>query len=368
MKILQIINSLGTGGAEKLLLDLLPKYNAQGIQMDILLLWNNDHQFTNALQELDCCKVYILSESLRVKDVYKLSHIFKMKSIMKDYDIAHVHLFPAQYFAVAANMLNGNKTKLVFTEHNTTNSRISKSYFKPLESFVYRRYQRLVCISPEIENIYKKYLKFPNEYYQIIENGVDLTSCKDIIPIPRSAINVNLSESDKLLVQVAGFRKQKDQDTVICALAELPEEYKLVLVGDGERRTILENLVNKNGLAHRVFFLGQRTDVLGIIKSCYLAIMSSHYEGFGIAALESMACGIPTVASNVKGLANVVQNGGVLFETGNVKELVTIIKKFDDSFYYQSISENGIKRSEQYGINKMIQKHIELYRELYNKN
>ena len=53
MKILQVINSLATGGAEKLLLDTLPLYRKAGIEMDVLLLWDNNHPFTVALKELN---------------------------------------------------------------------------------------------------------------------------------------------------------------------------------------------------------------------------------------------------------------------------------------------------------------------------
>lgn len=129
MKILQIVNSLGTGGAEKLLLDTIPLYVDKGIQMDILLLWDNDLPFTKALEKLSCCKIHILKKSGNYKHIYNPLSVFKIRKILKDYDIAHVHLFPAQYFTVFANILNGNKTKLLFTEHSTSNKRLQNAVF-----------------------------------------------------------------------------------------------------------------------------------------------------------------------------------------------------------------------------------------------
>ncbi len=110
MRVLQIINSLGTGGAEKLLLDTIPLYRAQGIEMDVLLLWDNDTMFTRELQKMNCCKIHIIKKSNRIQDIYNPFAIFKIAKLLKQYDLAHVHLFPAQYYVVFANLWNGRKT------------------------------------------------------------------------------------------------------------------------------------------------------------------------------------------------------------------------------------------------------------------
>ncbi|MCH5719945.1 glycosyltransferase [Niabella hibiscisoli] len=68
--------------------------------------------------------------------------------------------------------------------------------------------------------------------------------------------------------------------------------------------------------------MGQRGDVYQLIKMCDLAILSSHWEGFGLSAVEAMACGVPLIASNVSGLSQVVADGGLTFEKGNEKDLV----------------------------------------------
>ncbi|WP_052258684.1 hypothetical protein [Sphingobacterium sp. T2] len=78
MKVLQVINSLGTGGAEKLILDTVPKYREKGLQVDVLLLWDNNFEFTKKLKESNCCAIYTLSKSENYKDIYSIKHIFKM--------------------------------------------------------------------------------------------------------------------------------------------------------------------------------------------------------------------------------------------------------------------------------------------------
>ncbi|MGL6128692.1 glycosyltransferase, partial [Chryseobacterium artocarpi] len=156
---------------------------------------------------------------------------------------------------------------------------------------------------------------------------------------------------------------QKDQDTLIKTLKELPEEYKLLLVGDGERRSILENLIKELNIKDRVTLLGVRSDVYSLLKMSDIAVLSSHWEGFGLAAAEAMACGIPVLASNVEGLAQVVENGGILFEKGNVEDLKTNILKLNDTLYYKEIVKSGIEKSQQYEIQTMVEKLLCLYTE-----
>jgi hypothetical protein len=97
MKVLQIINSLGTGGAEKLLLDTIPRYVAQGIEMDILLLDSKKTPFFQQLEALKCCNIY---HAAKDNSVYSPRHIRAIIPFLKKYDLAHVHLFPAQYWTV----------------------------------------------------------------------------------------------------------------------------------------------------------------------------------------------------------------------------------------------------------------------------
>jgi glycosyltransferase involved in cell wall biosynthesis len=365
MRILHIDNSLGMGGAEKLLLDTVPLYRKAGIEMDVLLLWDNDLPFANQLRALDCCNVFVMKKSQNSKDVYNLAFVFKIRKLMKSYDIAHLHVFPSQYYAVFANLLNGNKTKLILTEHNTTNGRMAHKIFKPIEKFMYNNYMKVICITEEIKLIYENYLGLSDKLITI-NNGVDVKKISDTLSYSKSDLGFN--EQDRLLMMVARFNKQKDQDTLIKSLAYLPKSYKLILAGDGERREDLEGLAAKLNISDRVHFLGIRHDIYALYKMCDIAILSSHWEGFGLAAVEAMACGIPTIASNVEGLAQVVENAGILFEPENAEQLSEIIVSLENYELYKSTAEKCLGRAKDYDIMKMVNKHIELYRELEKNN
>jgi len=362
MKILHIDNSLGMGGAEKLILDTVPLYRKAGIEMDVLVLLDNDFPFAKELQELDCCKLFILKKSENERDVYNPTMILKIKKILKNYDIAHLHVFPSQYYAVFANLLNGSKTKLVLTEHNTSNRRIANKIFRPIEKFIYNNYNKVICITKEIEKKYQKYLGLSDKLVTI-NNGVDIN--KIAIASSHEKSKFGYSDDDKLIIMVARFTDQKDQDTVIKALTLLPESYKLLLIGDGKRKEELEKLASALQLLERINFLGIRSDVYPLYKMSDIAVLSSHWEGFGLAAVEAMACGIPIVASNVDGLAQVVENAGILFDAGDSNQLAEIIMFLEnDKEKYKNVVQKSVERAKKYDIMRMVNKHVKLYESL----
>lgn len=364
MKVLQVINSLGTGGAEKLILDTVPKYREKGLQVDVLLLWDNNFEFTKKIKELDCCTIYTLRESENYKDIYSIKHIFKMKKIFKNYDVVHVHLFPSQYFAVLANFLLGNLCKLLFTEHNTTNTRMNFFVFRFLDRLIYKGYKKIIAITDDVKKVMENYLKVNK--IVTINNGVDLEGVKLSKEISKVSLNSNFVESDVILTQVGGFREQKDQDTTIRSLKYLPKNFHLVLVGDGIRKNELVKIVNENNLENRVHFVGIRNDVNSILKAVDYIIVSSHWEGFGLAAVEGMAAKKPVLASNVKGLQEVVKDAGILFEKGNEHSLAeNILTLHSNPSLYSETANKCYERAHKYDISLMVDQHIELYKEIY---
>jgi len=361
MKILQIINSLDTGGAEKLLLETIPIYIEKGVEMDILVLNGKDYPFMTELKELNCCKIY----SLGFQSVYNPIHIFKIIPYLKKYDLIHVHLFPAQYWVVLAKLVSFSKSKLIFTEHNTSNRRLESQLFSLIDKHFYRFYTAVICITTEIKELLLNHTRLPLTRLHLIENGVNLINIINAKALKKEDINVSLKHTDKIIIQVSSFRPQKDQATLIRAMKLLPDNIKLFLIGDGLLRNDCEALVMKLYLQKRVLFLGLRIDVPQLLKTSDIVVLSSKYEGLSLSSIEGMASGKPFVASDVPGLSEIVKNAGVLFECGDVKELADIIKELlDNPKYYSDVVLSCQAKAVGYGINRMIDSHILLYKSL----
>jgi len=362
MRVLQVINSLATGGAEKLLLDLLPLYHRRGITIDLLLLNGNEYPFLEQLRTFDCCKIHTLGHS----SVYNPLNALRLIPFFKKYDLVHVHLFPSLYWVGLAKFLSRSTIKLVFTEHNTSNRRIDNSFFKIIDRVFYRAYERIICITESIMLIMQKHTGFEYNTFNVIENGVNLDLVESSLPYDKREISPGIDSTDFLLIQVAGFREQKDQNTLIKSLLYIPNDVKLILVGDGVLRQSSEALVHSLGLSNRVFFLGLRIDVFQLIKTVDVVVLSSKYEGLSLSSIEGMASGKPFLASDVPGLSNLVGNAGILFKQGDEKELALHINSLrNDKEYYTHVVRSCLKRAANFNIKTTLEAHIKLYNELY---
>lgn len=359
MKVLQVINSLDTGGAEKLLLETIPLYNKKGIEVDLLLLNGKMTPFLETLKGINCCKIYAVGTF-----VYNPFHVFRIIPFLRKYDIAHVHLFPSQYWIVLAKMISVSKIKIVVTEHSTTNPRIANYLLSIIDRFIYQFYDKIVCITTDVHQIIIKHLKEKKSKCLVIQNGVELQNIYDAKPYTKKTISSLLKKHDILLVHIASFNKHKDQKTAIKALKYLPENVKLIFIGDGSLKVSCEDFAKELDLINRVLFLGNRTDVPQLLKTADISILSTNGEGFSLVAIESMAAGIPFICSDVPGMIN-VKDAGILFEKGNAEELAFFIRKLiDDKDFYERIVNSGKSRAEQFDIEFMVDKHILLYKRI----
>ncbi len=361
MRILHIIGNMGSGGAEKLILETLPLYEKNKIKCDLLVFNGFDFPFMKAIKQTNCCNVYSLGNG----SIYNPILIFKIIPYLKKYDVAHVHLFPAQYWVVFSKLISFSKIKLVLTEHNSTNSRMTNFLLKHFDKLVYRFYSKVICITKEIQEKFIYYTKLNPNQFALIHNGVNLEHIHNSLSYNKAEISNLLEPNDKLIIQVSRFNKQKDQKTLIQALQYLPEEIKLLLVGEGDLKEECEKLTSQLGLSKRVLFLGLRMDVPRLLKSADIIVLSTFFEGLSLSSIEGMASGKPFIGSNVDGLSNVISDAGILFERGNSKQLARIIMDLvDDKKYYEKVVRECLKRSNNYDINLMFEKHIELYKSI----
>lgn len=360
MKILQVITSLSTGGAEKLISEITPMLRDKGHQVDVLAFDGAETAFKKALIDKGI-KVYSFGKEC---NVYNPLFIFRLAKMMKNYDIVHTHNTAPQLFAAVGSVLCS--VVLCTTEHTTSNRRRDWKWYAPIDKWMYSRYSKVICISDSTEHNLRDFIKDYSNKICTILNGINITRYTQAVPVNKCTIS-NYPER-KVVAMVAGFRYQKDQETLIRAFNNLPEDYELWLIGDGERRAMIEQCIKDNHLEDRVVLLGLRSNIPSILKSVDLVVQSSHWEGFGLAAVEGMAAGKPVIASDVEGLAQVVEGAGLLFPLGDDKQLSVIIKQLlDNKDYYKHIATKCLKRAQMFDIQKMVDAYNEVYEGLINK-
>jgi glycosyltransferase involved in cell wall biosynthesis len=358
MKVLHIINNLSIGGAEKLLIESIPLYSKSQHAFDIVVLNGKKTPFLDQLKETKSIKIYSLGNN----SVYNPLMIFKIIPFLKKYDIIHVHLFPSLYWVAFAKIISFSSTKLIYTEHSTSNRRRDSFLFSFIDKIVYQQYEFVVAITDEVLLNLTKHLNWTNNNnkFQVIQNGLNLEEIKNAKPYKKTLFFAD--KEVKILIQVARFSEPKDQKTVINAVALLPTNFKLIFVGDGPLKSEAETLVSELNLQESILFLGVRTDVLSLLKTADFVILSSKYEGLSLSCIEGMASGKPFIASNVPGLKEVVEGRGLLFETGDFKALSNQIKMLtDNKKFYDEIANSCLQKAKQYDITTMITQYINLY-------
>lgn len=358
MKILEVISSLRAGGAETLVTRLVPLLNNTGHKVDVLVF---DGESTPLKIELEKNGINVFS--LNTHKMYSLKNVKLLSTYIKSYDIVHTHTTPCQLSAALAKSIFKCDSILVTTEHSTDNRRRHMKWYKPIDKWMYSKYEKIIAISEDASNLLGDYLGSQDKIITI-NNGIDVEKYENCSP--KKDLR---KENEIIITMVASFRPAKDQKTLILALKSLPENYKLWLVGDGELRNQHEILVKNEGMADRVKFWGNRTDIPEILKTSDIIVLSSHWEGFGLAAVEGMAAQKPVVASNVPGLCNVVANAGELFEEGNSSQLSEIIKRLgEDPNYRRFVAQKCLARSRNYDISKTAEGYLSIYDSLFEKN
>lgn len=120
---------------------------------------------------------------------------------------------------------------------------------------------------------------------------------------------LGLSSEDFLIISVGELNKNKNQKTIIKALAQIKDPaIHYLLCGKGNQLESLKKQVIAEGLEKQIHFLGYRTDVLDICRQADVYVMPSYREGLPVASLEAMYCGLPLLTSNIRGLVDVMEN------------------------------------------------------------
>ena len=326
MKILQIITSLRTGGAERVVVDLAKQFRESGDDVAILLL---DGTRTPMLEEAETAgiEVQALSKGWRAMRNPLLFFPLLRHLRRNRYEVVHTHNTACQMLVALASCIV--PLHLVTTEHNTDNRRRRWRGFQAVDRWMYRRYRQIVCVSEAARTALAAYLADPalSNRMTVIPNGIDIQRFASALPAPDL-----LRQSGHKVLMVSAFRPQKDQQTLIRAIRQLPDDYLLYLAGgsetDEDRRQLAdcERLVTDLGLRERVSFLGIRRDVPQLLAGADVVVLSTHYEGMPLSVLEAMASGRPFVASDVSGVHELVHGAGLLFPDGDVSCLANLLR------------------------------------------
>jgi glycosyltransferase involved in cell wall biosynthesis len=337
------------GGAERLVLDLARTQSRLGVSTKIVT-WRAPDRDSLPLD---------LHSDTGVTTLHPFTWA-KARTIVQwisEADLIHVHLFPSLYLGALFNK------PLIYTEHNTTNRRRKHRVLKILERIIYKRYHRVVAISEAAAEGLRDWLWPSTVPVVVVENGID---AERFCPIERAATR---PMADIVYVGMAArFTSQKDQDCLVRSLLEVPNNIRLKFAGDGPRLADVKALACRLGLRDRVEFLGDVDDIASYYRDIDIYVQSSHWEGFGLAIVEAMASGLPCLASNVEGLADVLGDADYLFPAGDHKALAEkILRIVSQPDVWNGALQYSKARPKRYSLERCAMEYSAVYAEVVGR-
>lgn len=260
---------------------------------------------------------------------YDLALASRMAEVAEFYqlDLLHVHYaIPHSVSALLARqMLAERKRRLPFvtTLHGTdiTLVGLDRSYL-PITRYAIQESDGVTSIS--------EYLKAKTlEDFKVtrpIEVIPNFVNCDVYQPIwdegERAEARKRFAPNgEAVLIHLSNFRPVKRVVDVVRVFAQVARALpaQLVLVGDGPDRSAAEWMAHDLGIHGKIHFLGKQERVNEILPLADLMLMPSELESFGLAALEAMACKVPTIATRVGGVPELIEDGvnGLLFPVGD---------------------------------------------------
>ena len=213
----------------------------------------------------------------------------------------------------------------------------------------------------------------PSDKIDTIHNGVDLRRFRPCESI-RSKMRARLgcSDQDIVLIVVARFHAGKGHAVLFNALRAVVDQFadiRLICLGEGDEEGESRRICNELGLAQHVRFEGYRSDVAEWFQAADVNVLPSFYEGLPLTILEAMASGVPTVASDVGGIPELVKDGvsGLLVPPGDSSSLAKAVLRLGrDTDLRRSMGAAAwSSASQNFSLEQQVHKTEQLYLNLY---
>lgn len=199
---------------------------------------------------------------------------------------------------------------------------------------------KVITVSSKLKRMVKDEPFAPK--IEVINNGIDLEDCQGTGGMKSSSCNIKL-------ISVSNLKKTKGLDLTLQALPSLLPKYPTLIyyiVGEGEERQNLENLVDALKLRNHVVFLGRLThpEAMKEMAAADIFCLPSWQEGFGVVYIEAMAQGVPVIGVQGEGIEDVIIHGhnGLLVRPQNVGDIAEALDSLlSDASYARRLAEAG---------------------------
>lgn len=244
----------------------------------------------------------------------------------------------------------------------------ARQYFARWMPFTWKRADAIITASEYTKHDIVRLLHVPETQITVIPHGVDpkFQPATDYENIRKTLAQHEIKRD--YLLHIGTLSPRKNIALLIRVFAQIAKDTSdldLLLVGkpgfEGEK---LQSLTKQLGLTRRVRFLDYLSDneVLSVLQGAKILALPSLYEGFGLPALEAMACGVPVIASNATSIPEVVGDAGILADPHDVQSWVSAIRDVSrDARLRASLGARGVERAKGFSWDKTAAETIRVY-------
>ncbi|MEA3002016.1 MAG: hypothetical protein QOH81_804 [Sphingomonadales bacterium] len=326
--IVHVIDSLARGGAETLLVDLLPDLAALYRIILVTLRPESDFPADEIVCEARYCLDYRGAASLA-------GCALALRRIIRRHrpDLVRSQLYLS---GIVARLATPRGTPLAFSIHNpmSQDAYCRNRLALPLEKLTYRKRHALISVSRDALEDFDRWVGIRGRSY-ILYNFINSAYL--------AASRIRRSAGPALrLVSVGMLKEQKNYFYLIDAFKQLRgEPVTLDIYGEGPLRASLQEAIDAHGLA--ITLKGKRSDIPAVLGDYDLYVMPSFYEGFGIAPVEAMATGLPLLLSDLPVLREVTFGNALFFDPAEPRSFLDLVRRLrEGAVDVAALSERGI--------------------------
>jgi len=348
---------LTCGGAERVVATLATKFQAAGHQVTVVTISSDEKDFyvlpvsvkRIALDKMQDSDGFIGAVASNYSRIAAIRRAVKIVSA----DVVVSHLTETNVLAVMAGF--GTKVPVVITEHCDPANISYGRLWTMLRRIVYPQSDMLVSVSQGVDDFFKW---LSNNRKRVIYNPF-------FVPAPNDTDCLELLDflgvDEKVIVSMGRLTHQKGFDLLLRAFAKAVKNYpdwKLIILGDGELRNELEQLIQELGIDSSVTLPGRVSNPFSLLRKADLFVMSSRFEGFPMAHGEAMLCGLPVVATDCpSGPRELIRDevDGILVPNGDLIELQKAMKRLmSDAQLREKMSNEALHVSVRFDVEEIV--------------
>lgn len=346
-------------------------FHDQGWQVDVAA--NND--FENPADcVIPCCdNHYVMPFERSPFKKGNLEAYRQLKALLdrEHYDIIHCHTpMGSVVTRLACASARNRGTRILYTAHGfhfyDGAPLLNWMLYYPVERLLSRRTDLLITMNSED---YHRANTFRAKRIEMVNGvGIDLSRFVEAEPAQKALIRreLGLEEGDVFALTVGNVIPRKNQAVLLRAVKALEDRrFHLFIAGDGPLEEELNALARELGVARQIHLLGFRRDVFRLSSAADLFLFSSRQEGLSVSVMEAMACGLPIVASNIRGNTDLIDGGkgGFLVEPDDAPGFADAIRKLlTEPEIRDQMKQYNLKKIQSYSIAAVTEQMAELYR------